>query len=948
MKTMEIEVPQEISHKWQEIVNLLAEIMRVPAALIMKVEPPEITVFVASESVGNPYERGARAGLNSGLYGETVMKTRQMLRVTNALEDEAWQANPDIKLGMISYLGFPLAWPNGDIFGIICVLDNKQNAYSELYRRLLQQFGDVVEADLQSLLERQRVEAMLAEERNLLHTLIYTLPDQVYAKDTQSRFVLANGATLHNLGATTLDEALGKTDFDFHPLELAAQYYANEQALIQSGQSLINKEESNVDDETGLREWVIATKVPLRDSQGRIVGLVGVNRDITERKQAEEELRKYRDHLEELVEARTAELTGANEQLQREIAERQQVDERLRESEEKYRSLYTNTPVMMHSIDQNGRLTSVSNFWLESLGYERAEVIGRKSLEFLTSESQKYAQEVVLPEFFRMGMCKNVPYQFIKKNGEIMDVLLSAIAEKDAAGNIARSLAVLIDVTDRKQAEEALRLSEERYRALYRDNPSMFFTLDAAGVVLAVNQFGASQLGYTINELEGQPVLKVFYEADQPAVADQLKICLQHPWQIYQWQFRKIRKDGSLLWVEEFVRAVSGPSDAFNVLVVCHDITERKRVEEALREEEERFRYLALATHDAIYDWNIRTNTVWRNEAYQALCSPNKPIGTDGTWWKQQIHPDDRQWVEESIGHAFREGSPSWSDEYRLFRFDGNYANVIDRGYILYDHAGLPIRMIGAITDITERKQAEVEREALIAELETKNAELERFIYTVSHDLKSPLITIHGFLGYVEQAALIGDINQVKADIARITNAVIKMKQLLDELLELSRIGRLINPPQVVPLGDLAREAVEMVAGRLAERNIEVQIAPDLPAVYGDRMRLREVLENLLDNAVKYIGNQSQPCVEIGARYNSAEPIFYVRDNGVGIDPRYHQKVFGLFEKLDQQAEGTGVGLAIVKRIVEVHGGRIWVESAGAGHGSTFCFTLPDSRQMEK
>jgi len=248
--------------------------------------------------------------------------------------------------------------------------------------------------------------------------------------------------------------------------------------------------------------------------------------------------------------------------------------------------------------------------------------------------------------------------------------------------------------------------------------------------------------------------------------------------------------------------------------------------------------------------------------------------------------------------------------------------------------------------DTTKRKRAEEERESLIAELEAKNAELERFTYTVSHDLRSPLITIQGFLGFVEQAAIAGNVERVQADIARISNTTDKMQQLLDELLELSRIGRLVNPPQEVPFGDLAREAVSLVTGRLAQRGVEVDIAPDLlaadgPTIYGDRPRLREVLQNLVDNASKFMGDQPHPRVEIGMRRDGEERAFFVRDNGIGIDPRYHDKVFGLFDKLDQEAEGSGVGLSIVKRIVEVHGGRIWVESEGTGRGSVFCFTLP-------
>ncbi len=240
------------------------------------------------------------------------------------------------------------------------------------------------------------------------------------------------------------------------------------------------------------------------------------------------------------------------------------------------------------------------------------------------------------------------------------------------------------------------------------------------------------------------------------------------------------------------------------------------------------------------------------------------------------------------------------------------------------------------------RVQAESERERFIKELETKNAELERFVYTVSHDLKSPLVTINGFLGYLKKDALAGNMQRMQTDLERITDATDKMQRLLGELLELSRIGRMMNPPQDVPFGEIVRDAAELVHGQIEARGVDVRIAPDLPPVRGDRARLVEVVQNLLDNAVKFMGDQPHPSIEIGMRDvdEHGSPVFYVRDNGIGIEPQYHDKVFGLFNKLDAHTDGTGVGLALVKRIIEVHGGRIWVESKGEGHGATFCFII--------
>jgi signal transduction histidine kinase len=233
------------------------------------------------------------------------------------------------------------------------------------------------------------------------------------------------------------------------------------------------------------------------------------------------------------------------------------------------------------------------------------------------------------------------------------------------------------------------------------------------------------------------------------------------------------------------------------------------------------------------------------------------------------------------------------------------------------------------------------QRKRLIDELETKNTELEQFTYTVSHDLKSPLVTINGFIGYLEQDASAGNLERLKGDVNRIQDAVNKMHQLLNELLELSRVGRMINPPEAIPFEQLVRESMDNVHGRLEARGVTVQVRENLPVIYGDKPRLIEVMQNLLDNAAKYMGAQTKPHIEIGQEADeNGIPILYVKDNGIGIPLEHHERIFGLFNKLDPRSEGTGVGLALVKRIVEVHGGRIWVKSE-AGNGSAFFFTLP-------
>ncbi len=238
--------------------------------------------------------------------------------------------------------------------------------------------------------------------------------------------------------------------------------------------------------------------------------------------------------------------------------------------------------------------------------------------------------------------------------------------------------------------------------------------------------------------------------------------------------------------------------------------------------------------------------------------------------------------------------------------------------------------------------QAELQdRKKLISELESKNAELERFTYTVSHDLKAPLVTINGFLGYMEQDAVSGNLERLKVDNLRIREAVNKMQRLLNELLQLSRIGRVSNPHESIVFEELVHEALDIVQISLDARKVNVQLQPNLPAVFGDRQRLLEVLQNLIGNACNFMGDQPDPKIEIGYSGEENDTLtFFVRDNGIGISSEFHERIFGLFDKLDSKTNGTGVGLAIVKRVIEVHGGRVWVESE-LGKGATFFFTLP-------
>lgn len=235
----------------------------------------------------------------------------------------------------------------------------------------------------------------------------------------------------------------------------------------------------------------------------------------------------------------------------------------------------------------------------------------------------------------------------------------------------------------------------------------------------------------------------------------------------------------------------------------------------------------------------------------------------------------------------------------------------------------------------------EVEESRTLAE--NKSAELERFTYTASHDLKSPLITIQSYAGMIQQDLEAGKYGRAQDDLKSIESAAEKMTFLINDLLELSLAGIMRNAPTPIDMNLLVTDCLALLAGSLKQKQVEVVLQTHLPKLFGDSQRLTAVLQNLIENTIKYMGDQVTPRIEIGTRVDAKEIVFFVSDNGVGIDPIHHKTIFGLFNKLDAKSQGTGVGLALVKRIVEVHGGRVWVESEGTGTGSTFCFTLPNS-----
>ena len=486
----------------------------------------------------------------------------------------------------------------------------------------------------------------------------------------------------------------------------------------------------------------------------------------------------------------------------------------------------------------------------------------------------------------------------------------------------------------RRMTKDTLALRMTRF-SIENASDAMYWMTPEARIV-DVNDAACRLLGYARPDLLelSVPDVDAHYDAAKwPRHFEELR---QRGSMTFESEQR--HRDGRLIPVEVVANYVKFGDEERNCAFV-RDITARKQAEEALQLSEQKFRALfehlseGVALHELVMDdagaaVDYRLMAV--NPAYEThtgLAAATAP-GLLGTQlYGTEVPPYLLEFSRVALG-----GAP--------YAFD-TFFPPLEKHFRISVISPRPGQFATVFEDITERKCRE-------QELLQKNEEMERFTYMISHDLKSPLVTVRTFLGYLEQDLEQGKAERVAKDMGFIRDATGKMGRLLEDLLEVSRVGRVENPSVRVSLGDLIQEALNAVAGAIATRGVAIQVEVPAVTLYGDRPRLEEIWQNLVENAVKYMGGQAAPRIELGVEEAGTDLVFFVRDNGLGIDPRFQDKVFGLFEQLDPASEGTGLGLALVKRIVELYQGRIWVESEGLGRGTCFRFTLPQALKNRK
>ena len=683
-------------------------------------------------------------------------------------------------------------------------------------------------------------------------------------------------------------------------------FFQNLWATISSGK--VWKDEVRNRAKDGSFYWVDTTIVPFLNDDGTIRQYVAIRADISVRKAAEEKQRA---------------------------------------SETRYRRLFETTKDGILILDAGtGMVMDVNPFLIELLGFSHEEFLGKKIWEL------GFFKDIVAN---RDNFAELQEKEYIRYEDMALETSMGRRIEVEFTSNlylVNHQKVIQCDIRDisvRKAAEEKQRASETRYRRLFETTKDGILILDAGtGMVMDVNPFLIELLGFSHEEFLGKKIWELGFFKDIVANRDNFAELQEKEYIRYEDMALETSM-GRRIEVE-FTSNLYLVNHQKVIQCDIRDITERKRAQAALNENEERFRTMANSIPQLAWIARADGNITWYNRRWHEYTGKTpdqmQEFGSDSV-----LDPAALPLVMERWKTTLETGQPL-DIETPLRGADGRFRTFLTRVEPLKDSEGRVVTWFGTNTDVEALKEAEEKVQRLNADLEqrvaerteqleTANRELEAFSYSVSHDLRAPLRAVNGFAGIV-----IEDFGpQLPAEAQRclglVRDGALRMGLLIDDLLNLSRLNR-------QPLNKQTMDTAELVRATLAELQPEqgphpaTVIVGQLPPCEGDQPLLKQVWANLLSNAFKYSRNREQPVVEVGCNEQDGEAVYFVRDNGSGFDKRYAHKLFGVFQRLHraEDYEGTGVGLAIVHRILQRHGGRVWADGA-IDQGATFYFTLP-------
>lgn len=654
----------------------------------------------------------------------------------------------------------------------------------------------------------------------------------------------------------------------------------------------------------------------------------------------------------------------------------------LEESRERFVQVYRKTPAILHSIDHQERIVNVSDRWLETFGYEREEVLGKRSMEFLTEQSREKAQSII-PDFLsgkrRTG---TFHYQFKKKNGQIVDVELAVSAEKDPNGKVAYLHAVLRDLS----AEIALQEAEKRYHDLYNKTPIMLHSIDAQGHLISVSDMWLEKMGYTREEVLGRKSLEFLTPASQKIAKGVLQRFIRDGF-LERIDYQMVKKDGSLMDVALSATAEMTPEGTVKrSLALIHDMTEFHKegriidtfynigIDDSIPLEERIGHILKMGSEHLDLECGIVSRiTGDRYEVIYFNCLNDEMYVAPGTIFDLR---------ETYCERAYNSGEVI---AYHNSSVDGLSKLPCYEKFHLNSYVGAPVYVNGqlfgtvsfsgraardkAFSDrektfsqfmaqwvggeisrdqyVQQLKTSQKQLSEVVDQLKASNEELENFAYICSHDLQEPLRMVSAFSSRLE--TLLGhpesQDERMGHYLERIQSGSRAAQELVTDLLSYARVARdpSVQRMEKVDLNKLVGDIVATQEDFILAQDIAVSIE-DLPILNGNKTQIFQVFQNLISNALKF-SNQKSPHVKVGSSQNAkGEWVFTVTDNGIGIDPRYHAKVFEIFQRLNKKDyAGTGIGLAICKRVVQEYEGKIWCQSS-LGKGTTFLFTLPKAQ----